>query len=86
MNLFRRPQKMEVVAFAAGLILASGISSPAFAKKDPSAATKTPIKHVVIVFGENMSFDHYFATYPVAQNTELPHVQGQRRYTRGQWS
>jgi phospholipase C len=31
-------------------------------------ATKTPIKHVVVVFGENISFDHYFASYPQAAN------------------
>lgn len=30
--------------------------------------TTTPIKHVVIIFGENISFDHYFATYPRALN------------------
>jgi phospholipase C len=37
---------------------------------DPAAAftTTTPIKHVVIIFGENVSFDHYFATYPTAAN------------------
>ena len=33
-------------------------------------ATKTPIKHVVIIFQENASFDHYFATYPNAENRE----------------
>jgi phospholipase C len=31
-------------------------------------ATATPIKHVVIIFQENVSFDHYFATYPKAAN------------------
>ena len=31
-------------------------------------ATATPIKHVVIIFGENVSFDHYFGTYPTAKN------------------
>src|SRR5579871_6287080 len=30
--------------------------------------TTTPIKHLVVIFQENVSFDHYFATYPVAQN------------------
>jgi phospholipase C len=30
--------------------------------------TATPIKHVVIIFQENVSFDHYFGTYPAAQN------------------
>jgi phospholipase C len=30
--------------------------------------TTTPIKHVVVIFQENVSFDHYFATYPNAIN------------------
>jgi len=29
--------------------------------------TKTPIKHIVVIFQENVSFDHYFGTYPFAQ-------------------
>jgi phospholipase C len=28
----------------------------------------TPIRHVVVIFQENVSFDHYFATYPIAAN------------------
>ncbi|SHN83505.1 phospholipase C [Bradyrhizobium erythrophlei] len=35
-----------------------------------SLKTKTPIKHLVIVFDENRSFDHYFGTYPNAINPE----------------
>ncbi|MGH8160525.1 MAG: phospholipase C [Rhodanobacter sp.] len=38
--------------------------------------TATPIKHVVVIFSENRSFDHYFGTYPVAQNP-----QGEPRFT-----
>ncbi|MEM5331667.1 alkaline phosphatase family protein [Paraburkholderia sp. JHI2823] len=30
--------------------------------------TATPIKHLVVIYGENVSFDHYFATYPHATN------------------
>jgi phospholipase C len=30
--------------------------------------TNTPIKHVVVIFQENISFDHYFGTYPDADN------------------
>ncbi len=30
----------------------------------------TPIEHVVVIFQENVSFDHYFATYPIAKNTD----------------
>ena len=32
------------------------------------ASTTSPIKHLVIIFQENVSFDHYFATYPHATN------------------
>ncbi len=32
------------------------------------APTSTPIKHLVVIFGENVSFDHYFGTYPNAAN------------------
>jgi len=32
--------------------------------------TKTPIKHLVVLFNENRSFDHYFGTYPEALNNE----------------
>jgi phospholipase C len=31
--------------------------------------TTTPIKHLVVIFQENVSFDHYFGTYPKAANT-----------------
>jgi len=34
---------------------------------------RTPIRHVVVIFGENVSFDHYFGTYPKAANTDGPH-------------
>jgi phospholipase C len=35
--------------------------------KNSGPKTATPIKHVVIIFQENISFDHYFGTYPNAQ-------------------
>jgi phospholipase C len=34
----------------------------------PVFSAATPIQHLVIIFPENISFDHYFATYPVALN------------------
>ncbi len=37
----------------------------------PALISANVIKHVVVIFQENVSFDHYFATYPVARN--LPH-------------
>ena len=31
---------------------------------DGGTSAATPIKHVVVIFQENVSFDHYFGTYP----------------------
>jgi phospholipase C len=36
--------------------------------RDASNETRTPIKHLVVIFDENISFDHYFGTYPFALN------------------
>jgi len=33
-------------------------------------ATATPIHHLVVIFDENVSFDHYFGTYPRAANID----------------
>lgn len=30
--------------------------------------TNTPIKHLIVIFQENVAFDHYFGTYPYALN------------------
>lgn len=47
-------------------IVATGFALPSLAG-DPQ--TTTPIKHVIVIFQENVSFDHYFATYPFAANS-----------------
>jgi phospholipase C len=33
-----------------------------------AVTSTTPIQHVIVLFQENVSFDHYFGTYPGAQN------------------
>src|ERR1700726_3890987 len=45
--------------------------------------TATPIKHLVVIFQENVSFDHYFGTYPKAQNLagETPFLASRRTPT-----
>jgi phospholipase C len=40
---------------------------PVSAQEKDDSSTKTPIKHVVVIFQENVSFDHYFGTYPHAK-------------------
>ena len=67
---------------AACSVLVLGATSGADATS--SGDTATPIKHLVVIFDENVSFDHYFATYPYAANPagepqfhaahETPHV------------
>jgi phospholipase C len=51
------------------LLVVGTLPTPAFAAgRSDGVETSTPIKHVVIIFQENVSFDHYFGTYPDATN------------------
>ncbi len=52
----------------AGLLFAGQLAAPAVSVAENYGSTATPIKHVVVIFGENISFDHYFGTYPHALN------------------
>jgi phospholipase C len=49
-----------------------GATAPASAALETALvdglSTATPIKHLVVIYDENVSFDHYFATYPHAAN------------------
>lgn len=48
-----------------------GVVAPAAIPGTDAAAalaTATPIKHLVVIYDENVSFDHYFGTYPKAAN------------------
>ena len=56
---------MRLRAIVAALAIAGVTATTADA-----ASTTTPIKHVVVIFQENVSFDHYFGTYPQAANTD----------------
>ena len=55
----------RLVYGALPLILAAAAPVSSLAQSD---STTTPIKHVVVIFDENITFDHYFATYPSAAN------------------
>lgn len=56
------------VAAAAAPAGAVAPASAGDAGPQDSVPTATPIKHLVVIFQENVSFDHYFATYPKATN------------------
>jgi phospholipase C len=51
--------------FLAGLVLSQATAQTASRASKPTA---TPVKHIVVIFDENISFDHYFGTYPNALN------------------
>src|SRR5215471_18298417 len=63
-----------VLTAATALSLGIALSVPAAAGTAQATgrqggSTATPIKHLVVIFQENVSFDHYFGTYPKAANT-----------------
>ena len=61
------------VLVSAATALSMVITAPGSLWSQPKD-TATPIKHVVVIFQENVSFDHYFGTYPMAANlaNEIP--------------
>jgi phospholipase C len=56
---------LAVVAGVAAVSVGTEVGS-ATGKAPPTTAT--PIQHLVVIFQENVSFDHYFGTYPNATN------------------
>src|SRR6201986_2240984 len=61
------PASCRVLGAAAltAAAIQAGSTVPAGATERVAAAvqTQTPIKHVIVIIGENRSFDHVFATY-----------------------
>ena len=62
-----RQSRCAAVLMSAVALVAVGITIPAYSG-EPDATTKlpkaaTPIKHVIVVIGENRSFDHLYGTY-----------------------
>ncbi len=49
---------------------AASVTQASSASSWITSGTATPIKHLVVIFQENISFDHYFGTYPYAANTD----------------
>jgi phospholipase C len=61
--------RRKLLACAAIGVLAGNSIAPAFANSNDNATT-SPIKHVIIIIGENRSFDHVFATYKPVNKDE----------------
>ena len=58
-------QKLVATSLAS-LMFAGTLINPVAA--EAQSGTSTPIKHLVVIYQENVSFDHYFGTYPKALN------------------
>jgi phospholipase C len=69
-DVTRGNTRLAVISVAAVLAagLASDFPAAAGAGNHDKQSTATPIEHLVAIFQENVSFDHYFATYPKAAN------------------
>jgi phospholipase C len=55
-------------ALALALVACAGNTALSTTSPQNAIATATPIKHLVVIYSENVSFDHYFGTYPNAAN------------------
>src|SRR2546428_7792095 len=67
------------MAFA--LVSAMSLAMASFAGAESDNGTHSPIKHTIILYQENISFDHYFGTYGHGSNgippgSTLPHTDG----------
>ncbi len=67
-------------AILAALQVFAGVPMSAFAQENASAtavsssATKTRIKHVIVIIGENRTFDHIFATYKPVHGEKIDNL------------
>jgi phospholipase C len=68
--MLRTRARAALLGLAALATVAGIIGTSASAGGGPGDKTATPIKHVVVIFQENVSYDHYFGTYPQAANTD----------------
>jgi len=65
-----RGNARNLLALSACLLAAASASAQSGQVGPEPEAAVTPIRHVVVIFQENVSFDHYFATYPIAANPD----------------
>jgi phospholipase C len=55
--------KLGAVAIALFQFTVGGPLASSVQAQNAGTATATPIKHVIVIIGENRSYDHVFATY-----------------------
>src|SRR5689334_18550672 len=81
--------KLATTLGAAAVLVATAATQTAGGQSPAAGRPATPIRHLVVIFDENNSFDHYFGTYPHAANTDgtpfhanpgTPRVNGLRQH------
>ncbi len=68
MSMSRSTTALVLVLCAATTRVAVADDGAARRSRRDDGDTQTPVKRLVVIFQENVSFDHYFATYPRAAN------------------
>ena len=74
-KLWKRHASVAVCVFA---LVAQSLTPAVAAAQDNSANTTTPIKHVIVIIGENRTFDHIFATYKPVKGERVSNLLSKR--------
>src|SRR5579871_3676699 len=61
---------LVIFQFSFGALL----PAPMFARDRDDSGTETPIKHLIVLIGENRTFDHVFATYIPKSNDSISNL------------
>src|SRR5260370_12650479 len=81
-NSVRRRARSRVVVLSALAVSGVTAAMPVYSA-DPDTATDplktaTPIKHVIVVIGENRSFDHVYGTYAPKSGDSILNLLSER--------
>jgi phospholipase C len=78
--MFQRTRKYPAAVMVVALV--SQMIVPAIAAQnddtDAASRTRTPIKHVIVIIGENRTFDHVFATYKPRNGESVDNLLSKR--------
>jgi phospholipase C len=71
------PWKWRGAALASVVTLVAQMVAPAFVAAQDDGQTRTPIQHLIVIIGENRTFDHVFATYKPKQGETVNNLLSQ---------
>lgn len=64
----------DAVSLLIAVDLSLAIPLASFAGQSDKSATSSPIKHVIVIIGENRTFDHVFATYKPSKGQTISNL------------